>query len=243
LVRTWQQCILPSPINLLYSIIPILLLFTAPRSGLAVKNFIDVGAGVVDYDYRGNVGVVLFNHGEEDFAVARGDRVAQLVLERISMAGVTEVQELAETARGAGGFGSTGVVGGVAVGTAGDDVSTKRAKVETVAVEVMEVKKLTDLAIIPVRGSAFAAGFDLSSAYDLVVPKKGKSIVKTDLAIAIPENTYARIGEFDVPPLMCTTTFCLLASLSNSSLCQHWGIPPFPVNTTSHPQLPAAAWP
>jgi dUTP pyrophosphatase len=74
-----------------------------------VKNFIDVGAGVVDYDYRGNVGVVLFNHGEVDFAVARGDRVAQLVLERISMAGATEVQELAETSRGAGGFGSTGV--------------------------------------------------------------------------------------------------------------------------------------
>ena len=52
----------------------------APRSGLAVKKFIDVGAGVVDADYRGAVGVVLFNHGEEDFAVAAGDRVADLAL-------------------------------------------------------------------------------------------------------------------------------------------------------------------
>lgn len=52
---------------------------------------IDVGAGVVDYDYRGPVGVVLFNHGPEDFIVKRGDRVAQLILERICMADVEEV--------------------------------------------------------------------------------------------------------------------------------------------------------
>jgi deoxyuridine 5'-triphosphate nucleotidohydrolase len=91
------------------------LLVAAPRSGLAVKNFIDTGAGVVDYDYRGNVGVVLFNHAEEDFSVRRGDRVAQLILERISMvAAAQEVQELAETSRGAGGFGSTGVAGAAA---------------------------------------------------------------------------------------------------------------------------------
>jgi dUTP pyrophosphatase len=81
----------------------------APRSGLAWKHFIDVGAGVIDYDYRGAVGVVLFNHSDVDFAVKVGDRVAQMVLERISMAGVVEVQELSATARGAGGFGSTGV--------------------------------------------------------------------------------------------------------------------------------------
>ena len=55
------------------------------RSGLAVKNGIDVGAGVVDYDYRGNVGVVLFNHLDEDLNVKKGDRIAQLVLEKIFM--------------------------------------------------------------------------------------------------------------------------------------------------------------
>jgi deoxyuridine 5'-triphosphate nucleotidohydrolase len=56
----------------------------APRSGLAWKHFIDTGAGVVDYDYRGNVGVILFNHSDKDFEVKKGDRVAQMILERIT---------------------------------------------------------------------------------------------------------------------------------------------------------------
>jgi len=81
----------------------------APRSGLAAKKMINVGAGVVDYDYRGEVCVVIFNHGPEDFAISVGDRVAQLVLERVSMAGCVEVEELDITQRGAGGFGSTGI--------------------------------------------------------------------------------------------------------------------------------------
>ncbi|KAK3341773.1 dUTPase-like protein [Lasiosphaeria hispida] len=80
----------------------------APRSGLAAKNFIDTGAGVIDADYRGPVKVLLFNHSEADFEVAAGDRVAQLVLERIYTPEVLEVQELEESVRGAGGFGSTG---------------------------------------------------------------------------------------------------------------------------------------
>lgn len=81
----------------------------APRSGLAWKKHVDVGAGVIDADYRGPVGVVLFNHADEDLVVEVGDRVAQLVLERIVIPEVLEVDELDETERGAGGFGSTGV--------------------------------------------------------------------------------------------------------------------------------------
>ncbi|KAK3383745.1 dUTPase-like protein [Lasiosphaeria ovina] len=80
----------------------------APRSGLAAKNFIDTGAGVIDADYRGPVKVLLFNHSDADFAVAAGDRVAQLVLERIYTPEVLEVAELEASVRGAGGFGSTG---------------------------------------------------------------------------------------------------------------------------------------
>jgi len=80
----------------------------APRSGLAAKHGIDVGAGVVDKDYRGNVMVLLFNFGEAAFNVARGDRIAQLVLEKICMAELEELPTLDETDRGAGGFGSTG---------------------------------------------------------------------------------------------------------------------------------------
>ncbi|XP_068588363.1 deoxyuridine 5'-triphosphate nucleotidohydrolase, mitochondrial isoform X2 [Cebidichthys violaceus] len=80
----------------------------APRSGLAAKHFIDVGAGVVDEDYRGNVGVVLFNFSKDSFDVKKGDRVAQLVCERICYPDLVEQKTLDETERGAGGFGSTG---------------------------------------------------------------------------------------------------------------------------------------
>jgi dUTP pyrophosphatase len=55
----------------------------APRSGLASKNFIDTGAGVIDADYRGQVKVLLFNHAETEFKIKVGDRIAQLVLERV----------------------------------------------------------------------------------------------------------------------------------------------------------------
>lgn len=82
----------------------------APRSGLAVKNFIDVGAGVVDSDYRGNVGVVLFNFSDEDFQVKKGDKVAQLICEKIEYPELIEEKEnLTVTERGDAGFGSTGV--------------------------------------------------------------------------------------------------------------------------------------
>lgn len=86
----------------------------APRSGLAVRHFIDVGAGVIDADYRGNVGVVLFNHSGADFHVRVGDRVAQLILEKVATPEVCEQKEDDEkeqsaAGRGSAGFGSTGV--------------------------------------------------------------------------------------------------------------------------------------
>ncbi|EEH42962.2 deoxyuridine 5'-triphosphate nucleotidohydrolase [Paracoccidioides brasiliensis Pb18] len=80
----------------------------APRSGLASKHFIDTGAGVIDADYRGEVKVLLFNFSDADFTVNEGDRIAQLVLERIYNPEVLEVEELEESVRGVGGFGSTG---------------------------------------------------------------------------------------------------------------------------------------
>ena len=149
-----------------------------------------MGAGVVDADYRGNVGVILFNHGDNDFAVEPGDRVAQLILEKVDMATVTAVTELPDTARGEGGFGSTGVSDAVAQETA----STPAAEASSIASGSLLVNRLTEAAVLPVRGSAFAAGFDLSSACDVVVPAHGKAIVKTDLAVATPLDCYARIG-------------------------------------------------
>jgi dUTP pyrophosphatase len=77
-------------------------------NSLAVKNFIDTGAGVVDEDYRGPLKVLLFNHSDVDFQVSEGDRIAQLVLEKIYTPPVIEVASLSETERGVGGFGSTG---------------------------------------------------------------------------------------------------------------------------------------
>jgi dUTP pyrophosphatase len=79
-----------------------------PRSGLAVRHGIDTLAGVIDSDYRGEVRVVLVNHGPEPFRVAPGDRVAQLLLQRVEPAAFVAVPELEETDRGGGGFGSTG---------------------------------------------------------------------------------------------------------------------------------------
>ncbi|MGZ3233365.1 MAG: dUTP diphosphatase [Croceibacterium sp.] len=81
-----------------------------PRSGLALKHGIGVPntPGTIDSDYRGELKVILINHGGEPFAIHRGDRIAQLVLAPVTLAEWDEVAELDDTARGAGGFGSTG---------------------------------------------------------------------------------------------------------------------------------------
>jgi len=81
-----------------------------PRSGLAAKNGVTClnAPGTVDSDYRGEVKVILVNHGEEDFTVTRGMRIAQMVIAPFIQARIAEVSEATETARGAGGFGSTG---------------------------------------------------------------------------------------------------------------------------------------
>ncbi|KAK4283666.1 hypothetical protein QN277_000593 [Acacia crassicarpa] len=81
----------------------------APHSEITLKHSIDVGAGVIDADYRGPIGVILFNHSNADFEVKVGDRIAQLIIERIVALEVEEVADLDSTARGEGGFGSTGV--------------------------------------------------------------------------------------------------------------------------------------
>jgi dUTP pyrophosphatase len=81
-----------------------------PRSGLAAKNGVTVlnSPGTIDADYRGEIGVILINHGAEPFAVTRGMRIAQLVIAKVEQAVFHEVGSLDDTARGAGGFGSTG---------------------------------------------------------------------------------------------------------------------------------------
>jgi len=81
-----------------------------PRSGLAYKHQITVlnAPGTIDGDYRGDIGVILINHGKEDFLISKGDRIAQMIIAPFYQANFIEVSELDETARGEGGFGSSG---------------------------------------------------------------------------------------------------------------------------------------
>ena len=81
-----------------------------PRSGLAAKNNISVlnTPGTIDSDYRGEIKVIIYNHGNEDFLINKGDRIAQMILLPIVKMEFEETSELPETIRGEGGFGSTG---------------------------------------------------------------------------------------------------------------------------------------
>ena len=81
-----------------------------PRSGLAAKHGVTVlnAPGTIDADYRGEVKVILINHGSEPFEIRRGDRIAQMVVAPVSAVGFSERETLDETERGTGGFGSTG---------------------------------------------------------------------------------------------------------------------------------------
>ncbi|MCU7496377.1 MAG: dUTP diphosphatase [Ignavibacteria bacterium] len=82
-----------------------------PRSGLALKHGIGVlnSPGTIDSDYRGEIKVILFNFGKEDFTVNPGDRIAQVVISKVYTASVTEVNSLSDSKRGNGGFGHTGL--------------------------------------------------------------------------------------------------------------------------------------
>lgn len=82
-----------------------------PRSGLALKNGVTVlnTPGTIDSDYRGEIGIILINHGDEQFSVKRGDRIAQMVIAPVSQARFFETEDLERTERGAGGFGSSGI--------------------------------------------------------------------------------------------------------------------------------------
>lgn len=85
-----------------------------PRSGLALRHGVTVlnAPGTIDPDYRGEVKVILINHGAEPFDIRRGDRIAQMVVAPVSLGRFAETEALDETVRGAGGFGSTGQANG-----------------------------------------------------------------------------------------------------------------------------------
>jgi dUTP pyrophosphatase len=80
------------------------------RSGLAIRHGVAClnAPGTIDSDYRGEVKVILINHGQEDFVISRGDRIAQMVIAPVLQASLTVCESLDDTVRGSGGFGSTG---------------------------------------------------------------------------------------------------------------------------------------
>ena len=98
-----------------------------PRSGLAAKHGVTVlnSPGTIDADYRGEVSVILINHGDVAFTIQRGDRIAQLILASVTRPRIVKAAALSETARGAGGFGSTG--------TAVTKAANKRSKSNAIA--------------------------------------------------------------------------------------------------------------
>lgn len=98
------------PTGFCYEIPPGFEMQVRPRSGLALKHGVTVlnAPGTIDADYRGELKVLLVNHGPEPFEIKRGERIAQIIIAPVSSATFTEVAELGDTARGAGGFGSTG---------------------------------------------------------------------------------------------------------------------------------------
>ena len=81
-----------------------------PRSGLALKNGVTVlnAPGTIDSDYRGEISILLINHGSEPFVIRRGDRIAQMVIAQVAQPRLVEVKNLSKTIRGEGGYGSTG---------------------------------------------------------------------------------------------------------------------------------------
>ena len=110
-IHPGQRKMIPTGLSMSYDN-PNYYMRIAPRSGLTVKNSIDVGAGVIDFDYRGEIKIVLINNGTEDFIVTKNMKVAQMIpTYSISPMNVkiSEVEEQSETQRGTGGFGSTGV--------------------------------------------------------------------------------------------------------------------------------------
>lgn len=142
--------------------------YVCSRSGLAAKHgvFVLNAPGVIDSGYRGDVGVVLKNLGNEDFEVQAGDRIAQFVIQEFISVKPVEVEELGVSSRGAGGFGSTGVRDAAAVVVVEEldeeELSVDPEAVEAVAV-VAEVEE-TEFASLPALGSDESEEDEFSSA-------------------------------------------------------------------------------
>ena len=107
-IKPKTSCLIPTGLSMAFS--EDYEIQIRPRSGLAAKNNISVlnTPGTIDSDYRGEIKVIIYNHGNEDFVINNKDRIAQMILTPVIKMELQEVEELPETIRGKGGFGSTG---------------------------------------------------------------------------------------------------------------------------------------
>ena len=107
-IKPKTSCLIPTGISIAFS--KDYEVQIRPRSGLAIKNNISVlnTPGTIDSDYRGEIKVIIFNHGNNDFLINNGDRIAQMILTPVVKMELEEASNLPETIRGEGGFGSTG---------------------------------------------------------------------------------------------------------------------------------------
>ncbi len=107
-IKPQNSCLIPTGLSIAFS--EKYELQIRPRSGLAAKNNISVlnTPGTIDSDYRGEIKVIIYNHGKNDFLINNGDRIAQMILAPVVKMELEETEDLPETIRGEGGFGSTG---------------------------------------------------------------------------------------------------------------------------------------
>uniref|UniRef100_A0A914Y8W4 dUTP diphosphatase n=1 Tax=Panagrolaimus superbus TaxID=310955 RepID=A0A914Y8W4_9BILA len=159
----------------------------APLNKLAIEHSIENYAGVIDEDYRGEIRVLLFNFSDTPFEIKKGDRIAQILCEKVAKCVWEEVQELSETNRGEGGFGSTGT-------------SEMRDKMDAgsgdakIVEKALSFEKIVEDAQEPVYGTPFAAGADVYSGEETTVPAGGKALISTGIKLSVKPGHYARIA-------------------------------------------------
>ena len=168
---------------------------------------------MVDADYRGNVGVILFNFGSADFEVAAGDRVAQLILEKICMAEIEDVgdAELPDTVRGAGGFGSTGLAGdtkssaievaaapvpGMEAVNAADEGSVKRAKVASAESAESPLLPMAQMLVFINKELAAIEGLDWAAVKSEFSSHADAKPLLKGLALSSDERLFAAMQAF-----------------------------------------------
>ena len=108
IIKPKTSCLIPTGLSMAFS--EDYEIQIRPRSGLAAKNNISVlnTPGTIDSDYRGEIKIIIYNHGDKDFVINNNDRIAQMILTPVIKMELQEIDELPETIRGEGGFGSTG---------------------------------------------------------------------------------------------------------------------------------------